>query len=53
MAQTGGGMCIYGSLPDVYKVAINGNHPMVDKILKSESEEGKTKRASNSLTWRY
>jgi len=30
MAQTDGGMCIYGSLPDAYKVAINGNHTMID-----------------------
>jgi molecular chaperone HtpG len=40
MAQTGGGpMSFYGSLPDSYKVAINGNHPLVDKILKADSEE--------------
>ncbi len=40
MAQTGGGpMSFYGSLPDSYKVAINGNHPLVDKILKAETEE--------------
>ena len=40
MAQTGGGpMSFYGSLPDSYKVAINGNHPLVDKILKAENEE--------------
>lgn len=50
MAQTGGGaMSFYGSLPDAYKVAINGNHPMVDKILKSESEEEKTKLAKQSF----
>jgi len=30
MAQTGGGMSFYGSLPDAYKVAINGNHTMID-----------------------
>ena len=40
MAQTGGGpMSFYGSLPDSYKVAINGNHPLVDKILKADTEE--------------
>jgi len=49
MAQTGGGMGFYGSLPDAYKVAINGNHPMVDKILKSESEEEKTRLAKQSF----
>jgi molecular chaperone HtpG len=32
----GGGMSFYGSLPDKYKVAINGNHKLVDKILKAD-----------------
>jgi len=50
MAQTGGGaMSFYGSLPDAYKVAINGNHPMIDKILKAESEEEKTRLAKQSF----
>jgi len=50
MAQTGGGaMSFYGALPDAYKVAINGNHPMIDKILKAESEEEKTKLAKQSF----
>ena len=34
----GGGMNFYGSLPDTYKVAINGNHKLVSKILKSDVE---------------
>jgi molecular chaperone HtpG len=50
MAQTGGGaMSFYGSLPDAYKVAINGNHPLIDKILKAESEEEKTRLAKQSF----
>jgi molecular chaperone HtpG len=50
MAQTGGGaVSFYGALPDAYKVAINGNHPMIDKILKAESEEEKTKLAKQSF----
>lgn len=50
MAATGGGgMGFYGSLPDAYKVAINGNHPMVDKILKAESDEEKTRLAKQSF----
>ncbi|MCU7550736.1 molecular chaperone HtpG [Chitinophagaceae bacterium LB-8] len=35
----GGGMGFYGSLPDSYKVAINGNHKLIDRILKTEGEE--------------
>lgn len=33
MAQMGGGMSFYGNMPDSYKVAINGNHKLVNKIL--------------------
>jgi len=35
----GGGMQFYGSLPDSYKVAINGNHPLVSRILGASGEE--------------
>lgn len=50
MAATGGGgMGFYGSLPDAYKVAINGNHPVVDKVLKAETEEEKIKIAKQSF----
>ena len=34
----GGGMNFYGSLPDNYKVAINGNHKLVSRILQTEDE---------------
>ncbi len=37
----GGGYGFMGSMPDNYNVAINGNHPIVQKILKAESEEQK------------
>ncbi|EAZ82164.1 molecular chaperone HtpG [Algoriphagus machipongonensis] len=50
MAATGGGgMGFYGQLPDAYKVAINGNHPVVDKVLKAESEEEKISLAKQSF----
>jgi len=50
MAQTGGGpMSFYGSLPDSYKVAINGNHPLVDKILKVDSEEAQVTLAKQAF----
>lgn len=38
MAKMGGGMSFYGSLPDSYKVAINSNHKLVERILKTEDE---------------
>lgn len=49
MAQMGGGMSFYGAMPDQYKVAINGNHPVVDKILKTENEEEQAKLAKQSF----
>jgi molecular chaperone HtpG len=38
MAKMGGGMNFYGSLPDTYKVAVNGNHKLISKILQSDDE---------------
>jgi molecular chaperone HtpG len=41
MAAMGGGMGFYGQMPDNYKVAINGNHKLVSKILNAdEAEQG-------------
>jgi molecular chaperone HtpG len=39
MAKMGGGMGFYGNLPDTYKVAINGNHKLVSRMLEAEGEE--------------
>lgn len=41
MAQNGGGMGFYGSMPDNYKVTVNGNHPLIKRILSEEKEEKK------------
>lgn len=50
MAQNGGGpMSFYGSLPDHYKVAVNGNHSLVDKIFKADTEEEKLELAKQSF----
>lgn len=38
MAQTGGGMSFYGSMPDNYKVTVNANHPLIKRILSGENE---------------
>ncbi|MCZ4245238.1 molecular chaperone HtpG [Pedobacter punctiformis] len=42
MAAMGGGMGFYGQMPDNYKVAINGNHKLISKILKADTEEQST-----------
>ncbi|GGF48755.1 molecular chaperone HtpG [Echinicola rosea] len=49
MAQTGGGMGFYGAMPDNYKVAINGNHKIIDKILKAEGEDEKGRLAKQAF----
>ncbi len=47
MARTGGGggMGFMGAMPDSYNVAINGNHALIQKILKAETEENQLKLA--------
>ena len=42
MAAMGGGMGFYGSMPDNYKVIINGNHKLISRIASEENEELKT-----------
>lgn len=48
MSRLGGGMNFYGNLPDSYKVAINGNHPLIPKIL-SAGEEAQTLLAKQAF----
>jgi molecular chaperone HtpG len=48
MARTGGGNSFYGAMPDNYNVAINGNHPLIQKILKAESEENEIRLAKQT-----
>jgi molecular chaperone HtpG len=45
----GGGMNFYGSLPDSYKVAINGNHKLVSRILKASDEAQQTALAKQAF----
>lgn len=49
MAQMGGGMSFYGSMPDSYKVAINGNHKLVNKILQTENSEEQNALAKQAV----
>jgi len=50
MARTsGGGMDFYGSIPDSYKVAINGNHKLIDRILHTENEQEQAKLARQAF----
>lgn len=49
MAQMGGGMSFYGNMPDSYKVAINGNHKLVNRILQTENAEEQTALAKQAV----
>src|SRR5918993_1455435 len=44
----GGGYSFMGSMPDNYNVSINGNHTIVQKILKAETEDQKTTLAKQA-----
>jgi len=50
MARTGGngGFGFMGNMPDTYNVAINGNHHIIQKILKADSDEQKQKLAKQA-----
>ena len=45
----GGGYAFMGSMPDNYSVAINGNHSLIQKIIKAETDEQKTKLAKQAF----
>ncbi|MFZ2905850.1 MAG: molecular chaperone HtpG [Cyclobacteriaceae bacterium] len=45
----GGGYAFMGSMPDNYAVAINGNHSLIQKIIRADSEELKTKLAKQAF----
>ncbi|MCD0487258.1 molecular chaperone HtpG [Pedobacter sp. MC2016-14] len=49
MAAMGGGMSFYGSMPDSYKVAINGNHKLINKILSTEDDAAQSTLAKQAV----
>src|SRR5690606_9198885 len=40
--------CFIGEMPDQYSVAVNANHRIVQRIIRSETEEDKLKLAKQS-----
>ncbi len=50
MAKTGGGggYAFMGAMPDNYNVAVNGNHPITQKILKADGDDAKAKLAKQA-----
>lgn len=50
MSRLGGGMEFYGQMPDSYKVSINANHKLVEKLLQAEEgEQGKLAKHAYDL----
>jgi len=49
MAAMGGGMSFYGSMPDNYKVIINGNHKLISRIAGEENEELQTELSKQAF----
>ncbi len=50
MSATGGGMFGMGNMPETYNLIVNGNHPLVSKILNEKDEDLKAsmlKEATN------
>ncbi|MEL6538267.1 MAG: molecular chaperone HtpG [Bacteroidota bacterium] len=41
MAASGGGMGMMGGMPNQHQVVVNGNHPLVTKIVKAQKAEKK------------
>jgi molecular chaperone HtpG len=41
MSAMGGGMNFYGSMPDMYNLVVNSNHPLITRILNEEDETRK------------
>lgn len=48
-ATGGGGFNMFGAMPDTYDVSVNGNHPLADKILKSDGDEAKEGLAKQAI----
>lgn len=50
MAKIGGGnMAFYGMMPDNYKVSVNANHKLIQKMLQTPSEEGQAALAKQAF----
>ncbi len=44
----GGGMNFYGSMPDMYNLVVNSNHPLITKILAETNAEKQTQLAKQT-----
>ena len=49
MAKMGGPYSFYGAMPENYKVAVNGNHKLISKILEAENEQQQERLAKQAF----
>ena len=47
-AMGGGGMNFYGSMPDMYNLVVNANHPLIGKILAEKDAKVQTQLAKQA-----
>ncbi len=47
-AMGGGGMNFYGSMPDMYNLVVNSNHPLISKILSEKNSETQAQLAKQA-----
>lgn len=48
MSALGGGMSFYGSMPDMYNLVVNSNHPLISKILGEANADKQTQLAKQA-----
>lgn len=49
MTKMGGGYGFMGPMPDQYNVAVNGNHALIQKIVRQENDEEKSRLAKQAF----
>ena len=49
MAAMGGGMSWYATMPDNYKVIVNGNHKLISRILQDENTDNQAQLAKQAF----
>jgi len=47
-AMGGGGMNFYGSMPDMYNLVVNSNHPLISKILSEKNSDTQAQLAKQA-----
>lgn len=47
-AMGGGGMNFYGTMPDMYNLVVNSNHPLISKILAEKNGDTQAQLAKQA-----